>query len=146
MDEINLGTQSSFNEASLKMIRIHKFQETSGVCNFNPLQPNQQTGTYNYEVIFECNNNLLKECWGKMNDKEREELKNTKDYLQKFLKKHPIHKQINFPNENKPQTKTFIYHWEIYKEALFNYELRIRELLTRIKYDSPDMDEGGLFD
>ncbi len=116
--------ETTFNEAFLKMQRIHTTQEIINDLRSNMLAYNSFYGKYNYEVII---SNLVSLCY------EASPLMNNKE-LQEFhlLRKIVDDLQINKPIFNKSHSSNFngsnnkeslnLDNWDILRNLLFKFE------------------------
>lgn len=139
-DDLDLKT-SKFNEAYLKMIRIHKLQDTIIQCSFNPLLLNEKQQCYNYEIIIRCCGHIISEVWGKLTEEERKESMKIKNDIDEFLTKYPVHLKVNNQTNNKQNTRVEMTRWKILDKSLYDYNLYVRNLLSRTGYDSPNAED-----
>lgn len=140
-DTANEGSTSKFNEAFLKMHRINRLQDMINIASINPLAFNLELNVYNYEVIIRSCSALLKECWGKLSDDERKDAVQLKTALEESLKKFKIHQEVTWHNHEDKKIKFHRQNWEVLEKYIFNYDTKIRELLSSVGYDSPNADE-----
>lgn len=131
---------SKFNEAFLKMHRIHKLQDSINLASLNPLQLNPQLFVFNYEIIIRACDGILKECWAKMTPEERTDAVQLKEAIELKLESNPIHFNMQNKTNNKEQIKLNLNNWNVLKKWIFKYEVKTRELLGKTGYDSPDKD------
>ena len=122
------------------MQRLHNLQSQINRCNLNPTAYDEETASWNFELILSCNNSLLEEAWPKLSTKEKEDIAKLKIAMETFLNKYPIYEKSK---RNSPLRINDI-HWEIFKSWLFKYSLNIRELLDKHRLSSPDEDDEGL--
>ncbi len=139
--------KSSYNEAALKMIRIHKLQEQVNVCSTNPLIFNQDYQCYNYQLMFRCLNSLYQEISDKLSkEKEIPGMTKMRKELKKFMKDHPIFKDKRDRDGKLSQVKEHDEAaFEILEEGLFAYETRIKYLAGKHGYGSPSEEGEGMF-
>jgi hypothetical protein len=133
-------SKSKFNEAFLKMHRIHRLQDLSNMAGINLLAFNETLLVPNYIVKLNVNEGLLFEVWSKLSAEEREEIIKLKEIVEGFIEKNPIYFDVKNNLQNKNITKIDYSILKILKRALFKYETKIRELIGRTGYDSPDYD------
>ena len=145
-EEESEGASSKYNEAFLKMHRFHDLQKLSALARINPLAINPIYNIYNYQIILSSNDSLLLEVWGKLTDDEKNNILGLKNAIESIIKKYPIHENKKNFALNKNELRINNSNWNVLSRALFDYETKIRELISRTKYDSPDydMDEEGL--
>jgi len=140
------GINSKFNAGMLQMQRIHKLQDEMNNLNKNLIAVDIETGLRNYEVLVNCINSLFQEVSPKLSDKEKVEGLKTKELVECFLEKRPIHsdrtatinshkKYVQFNKDNFKQGKKIIFMWEF----------MVRNYLEKHKMNSPPDDESALF-
>ena len=133
--------QSKFNAGVAFAERIHDLQLAINVASFNPLAKNPNTGTYNYEVMFECLNRLVKEGWDKFNDGEREDMERMRVISMKMNKYFPA---ITFDKNGGARLNKDNY--EKLMQLFHTYELKQKEFYGNHDINSPskgwDDDEG----
>lgn len=139
------GFQSKYNEAFLKMHRFHKLQDSINLASMNPLEININLNIYNYQIIIESINSLLKECWSKLNESDRAEALGRKVAIEYLLKKCPIHTFPKNQTNSKGMSKLNQANWELLQKWLFNYETFVRDLVGKTGYDSPNKDEFDIY-
>lgn len=143
--------KSKFNEAALKMTRIHKLQDTINICSVDKqgyfIDINKigiiSVGKRNYEVIYECLNQLLMEVYGKLDKKEKESVNQTRNVINEFMRSKNPYKIITNLS-GKPVESFTLGNWVILEEQLILYEQKIRELLDHheVSGGNKDDDEG----
>jgi hypothetical protein len=142
----DIGYESKFNEAALKMKRLHESQDLINSLSVNPLMFNQMVGKYNYEIICSENLTLLQEVWGKLGKTEKVDGERWRTLLITTLEVKPIHtieydegfgglkKRMKFNDDN----------WKFLREIMFKFSLIIREYLDKHGMSTPNItDEGG---
>jgi hypothetical protein len=142
------GLESAFNEASLKMKRIHESQNLINSLNINMLMFNQPANKYNYEVICSEYLNLLQEVWGKLSIKEKEEAKRWRKVLVTFNEVMPIYSE-SYQDGFKGKRKEVIFNkknWEVLSEIIFNFGDLIREYLESHGMSAPNKQEEAGWD
>ncbi len=144
--EENFGTESNFNEASLKMMRIHNLQDTINKCWLDPTAHDPMTGKRNYEIIFSCNTQLLQETNPQMDDKEEEKIESLKFAIEQWMKQKPIFTAtIKSKWSGAMQEGINDTNWSILKDFLYKYEKLIRKALNTHGLSVPIKGESGLF-
>lgn len=140
--------KSKFNEAGLKMTRVHKLQDTINICSLNKLghfiDVNNigvlPEGERNYKVIFQCLNQLLMEVWGKLEDNDRKSVSQKRNVINEFLKtKNPY--QLIYDLNNRSYEELNVGNWVILEEQLIEYEEDIRNLLDKHKISGGNQDD-----
>lgn len=133
------GQISKFNAGLLQMQRIHVLQDRINNAWLNPLAQNNEFGVWNYNVIYNSCNSLLQEVSSKLSDKEKEEGFNTKNIIDNFMIKNPVHTEKN------RIIKINLDTWNILKRILYKYETIVREYLDKHGMSSPEIEEEALF-
>jgi len=121
------GQVSDWNEAGLKMIRIHRIQTELNVAMMNPLQRNESED-YNYIVVFNLISRLYHEGKPKYATKEILEVDGFKNVIDELLIKFPVHAtKIN--NGYNGSTKVDIFNsgnWKLIKTLLEIFESKVK--------------------
>lgn len=138
------GKESSFNEAKLKMFRLHELQLKINFCNLSPLIHFPEENLYGYQIIFNSLKSLFAEVHSKLSHIKQIQGKNFIIEIQTFMQRNPIHKE----KSNGVTYASTIYinkqAWEILKHKLFDLELLVKEYLEETGYSSPTSDDSGL--
>ena len=137
------GITSTFNEASLKMMRIHENQKI-----INRLRPNMllwiaEYNKYAYQVVIAELMSLMMEVFGKMSVAQKKDAKKFRGYLTTVLELLPVYqynitKSITGEHNNKSIN---IKNWTTTKELIFAVEDFIQANLEEHGYTSPSMDD-----
>jgi hypothetical protein len=141
-DEVDTGDVSKFNEAFLKMHRFHKIQDRLNSCRLNPLQQNEVLGLWNFMAMISDCDSLYLEVYGKLTEDETKEIEGIRDKIESFLLKHPIYSENTNVN-GKRRLNMDMSAWNILKKEIFKYECKVRKLLNRTGYDSPNKEMFG---
>ena len=83
------GKESEWNEATLKIIRLHEIQTAINLLKINPL--GRSNGEWNYKHILTMIDNLYGEGYSKYSPREREEVDRLKRLCHEALKYLPPH-------------------------------------------------------
>ena len=121
------GQVSEWNEAMLKMVRIHKIQTEINIAMMNPLQK-AEGQNYNYIVTFNLLIRLYHEGKPKYSSKEILEVDLLKDAIENLLERFPVH-QTKINNGYNGKQKVDIYHsgnWKLIKGLLEVFESKIK--------------------
>lgn len=136
----DIGSQSVFNEAVLKMQRLDELQERLNLLNLDPTALNEFTGQYNFKSITNTLKSLLAEVWGKLSNLEKQNGLRLLKIIKSAMKNKPIFITTKtgkkFNNEN----------WEYIEELLFSYELLIRQYLEDHDLATPNAEAEEDFD
>jgi len=121
---IDINKETTFNEAVLKMQRIHAVQQEINMLRINLLAWNQDYSKYNYEVVISDLISLCYEVWPLMKTEEREEFNLLKGLVDDLISYKPIHKKINTSNFSGDNNKESIdtTNWNILRGVMFKFE------------------------
>ena len=124
MSDIFSNQESAFNEAILKMQRIHKVQEQINELRTNMLAFNTMYNKYNYEIIISDLISLGYEVSPLMKPKELEEFFRFRRLVDDLLSYKPIHEQIrqNSLGESKTNKKINEANWKTLREVMLLFE------------------------
>lgn len=139
--EQNQGIESAFNDAAMKMRRLHNIQDSLNILRNDPLAINQENGKVNYENMFSLINSLMLEIHSKCSANEKENLEKFKLVIEGMIEHIPIMK-TNPSNYKKKQ----IFddgRWNKLWEALFKYEKYVRELVDLHKFGAPNANDAS---
>ncbi len=147
-EEENKGQVSSFNEASLKMIRIHESQRLVNRLRINMLAFDNETRRYFYELMIAELLSLQAEVKSKMSLAEKnqaEEWRNKVTYLQDNLN---LKRRALVDAHGKKQIKTWIdlSSWNVLRPQIFNMEDFVRDMLEKHGMSSPNQEMEALWD
>ena len=132
------GKMSKFNAGVALTERIDSLQRALNMARFNPLSPNQDTGTFNYQVMINANDGLLSECWAKLTDSEKKQADRIRKLVHKMVELFPpIVQGQEGPKINKNNYRKF-------NELILIYEKMNKDILDSHNLNSPnvDSDEG----
>lgn len=144
--------KSEFNESSLKMTRIHQLQQIINLCSLDKQaiftadsgMPFNFSGKRNFEVIFECLNQLLMEAWAKLDSREQEEISNIRTLLRKSLDLCNPFKQVHDISINNSKIILDKKQYEQFIEVLILYEQKIRTLIDKHGFSTREsLDPSG---
>jgi len=118
------NNESSFNEAVLKMQRIHVAQQTINELRTNLLAWNPGFGKYNYEVVISNLVSLCYEVSPLMKEKELKEFFSFRKIVDDILSYKPIHelKKGSGFEEKKAHKVLNIENWDILKNVMLLFE------------------------
>jgi hypothetical protein len=125
------GAISKFNEASLKMIRIHEAQKTLNFLRLNLHYYDTLLGKYNYELMIGELLNLMAEVKSKMSDKEKEEANKWRDKILDMMEDLQIKKRsVRIIKGKVQQWEIFNKErWKILRTKIFELEDFIRQMI-----------------
>jgi len=142
------GYESAFNEAALKMKRIHESQNVVNSLSVNLLMYNPIAQKYNYEIVCAELITLLHEVSGKLSDNEKKEGKRWRDLLISVLEIKPIYTKEY--NESLGNLKSYDKHhpenWKYLRKIIFEFGDLIREYLEKHGLSAPNQESDGGWD
>lgn len=120
----NSNQETTFNEAILKMQRIHLTQQTINEVRINLLAYNYQYNKYNYEVVISSLISLCYEVSPLMKDKEIEEFHLLRDLIEDSILKKRIFEINNESSFNKidKSKKVNQENWTTLKNIMYKFE------------------------
>jgi len=120
--DINLET--TFNEAVLKMQRIHAAQEIINEVRINLLAWNVAYSKYNYQVVISSLISLCYEVYPLMKDAEVKEFRLLRSLVDDLQNNKPIFENTNDSNFNGShnQTKLNEKNWDTLRKVMFQFE------------------------
>jgi len=142
------GYESAFNEAALKMKRIHESQDVINSMSVNLLMHNYVAEKYNYEIVCAELINLFHEVSGKLSDKEKTEGKRWRDLLIITLEVKPIF-TLEYQDglgERKKYNKHNSENWTFLRKIIFEFGDMIREYLEKHGMSAPNQESDGGWD
>lgn len=131
--------QSVFNAGVAFAERIDALQRAINAARFNPQSYNEETGTFNYQVIITSLHGLLMESWSKLDDEERIILVRYDNMINLMTELFPIVTSTKTENEN-----NFFWNYENYKRlmVILNlHEKNIKDALDNHSLNSPNRDD-----
>lgn len=148
MGDFDTGKESSFNEAVLKMQRLHETQRLINILRINMLDYNYLWNKYNYQVVFENLKSLLLECSGKMSDAENVDGNKIQNIIEDLDEHKPIFQKINISSIAEQKTfKQFNNdNWKRLRKLLFDFEMFVRKMLEIHGLSSPNVQDEALWD
>ncbi len=120
----NFNKETTFNEAVLKMQRIHAAQESINELRTNLLAWNMMYQKYNYEVVISNLISLCYEVMPLMKVKEQKEFLLIRGLVDDLLNNKPIHEQVNISDfgNSKPKEKINNDNWVLLRKTMFLFE------------------------
>lgn len=139
MAQNTFNQESIFNEALLKMQRIHTAQEILNNVRINLLAWNEQYGKYNYEVAIANMNSLCYEVYPVMKPNEQKEFYLLRNLTDDLLSYKPIYEKVKSSNFNGSQNKEKLNesNWNLLKKVMFKFEDFARVQIDSHGYASP---------
>lgn len=142
------GYESAFNEAALKMKRIHESQDVINSLSVNLLMYNPIAQKYNYEIVCSELITLFHEASGKLSPDEKKEGKRWRGLLIASLEVKPIF--TTEYQESLGSLKTFNKHnsenWSFLRKVIFEFGDLIREYLEKHGLSAPNQESDGGWD
>jgi len=148
MEDNSKGQISNFNEASLKMIRIHESQRLINRLRVNMLAIDYETKLYHYEIIISELVSLLFEVEGKMNATEMKQCDAWKTKIYMLKETLPLKRRVLTEQYGRKQTKTWIDNisWQIMRTNIFQLESFVRKQIEVHGLSSPNQEMEALWD
>ncbi len=132
------GDVSTYNEASLKMMRLNNIQININKCNLNLFEIDLETERFKYEIKISLINSLFSEISSKCSDGETDKNQVWNNAIQKILKNAPPFKtRFNEVRHKSEFLGWNTYNCDLIKDTLFKYENFVRKLLEVHGYGSP---------
>ena len=139
------GKVSEWNEATLKVIRLHELQGTINLLKMDPL--GRTDGKFNYVWLANNADALYGEGYIKYTDKERTEVDKLRDMMYNSLKYFPPHKK-NINDSMGSSSITFVIDNDNY-EMLLNIIEHFLRIIKKCNDDhgltTKNRETGGLF-
>lgn len=116
--------ETTFNEAVLKMQRIHSAQEIINNVRINLLAWNQEYSKYNYQVVISSLISLCYEVYPLMKPIEKKEFHLLRGLLDKLQENKPILELVSTSNFNggSNQPKINEANWKMLSNIMFKFE------------------------
>lgn len=121
--------ETIFNEASLKVQRVHENQEIINKLRTNELIWNPAYLKYNYEIIISSLISLCYEAFPLMKSKEQEEFHMLRDIVEKLLDGAPVYDEVSVSNFDGEKTRRVLNkkNWNMLKGVMIKFEDFARE-------------------
>jgi len=144
MGEI-ISQESLFNEAILKMQRLHSSQERVNELRTNMLAWNFEFNKYNYEIIISDLISLCHEVAPLMKQKELEQFIAFRKLFDDMLELAPIHKTKYRPTfaTGSPSKEIDFNNWEKLRNVMFLFEDFARKQIDVHGLASPKKKDAG---
>jgi hypothetical protein len=146
-EEDNIGKESTYNEAALKMQRIDMAQKTINMLRTDMLGFDLQINSYNYKIIVNELLSLLQEVRGKLSDDEKRLSILWRDAIILLMERLEVYDKIintgisgstNFKRLNKT-------NWDKLRKSIFALEDFTRDMLELHGMSSPNADGEELW-
>jgi len=146
--EEDKGQISNFNEASLKMERIHELQRMLNRLRVNLLAVDIETGQNNYQIFIQCLHSLYSEVRSKCSDKEKKQGNGWRDGIANMIEFVPIIKTYWKETREGKQLMSRVDNpsWIKLRDYLFNFEDFIRDMLEEHGMSAPNQEMEALWD
>lgn len=147
-DYTNSGTVATFNEAALKMIRIHELQHMINRVRFSLLDKDPIAGVYNYKIMMANLESLYKEVRAKMSDSEKAIGDKWRDVVEGLNNSLPIERKTPKELYGSKKITTWIDQnsWALMRGALFRFEDFIVDMLEQHGLSTPNKDDVPIWD
>ena len=119
-----INQETTFNEAVLKMQRIHSAQEIINNVRINLLAWNPGYAKYNYEVVISNLISLCYEVLPLMKEKEIKEFHFLRSLLDDMMNNKPIYQTSNSSNFDGNNNLSTIHqaNWKMLRNTMFKFE------------------------
>ena len=139
------GKESEWNEATFKSKRLHDIQELINYLRMNSMGITD--GNWNYVLLLRNIETLYGEGRSKYKDKEKDELDNLKDFINKTLKFMPPH--INFKvrtfSSEKGTSNFNQGNFDILMKLLYEFEMKVKDYNDDHGLTTRNKGTSGLF-
>lgn len=139
----DVGGDSQFNEAFLKMRRLNTIQESLNKLRLNLLAMNPNYQDYNYNLFFKELCSLQMEIVGKLSKNEVTSIEEQRKDLRMMIRDNPPWKiMMHYDNRRIVMDHK---NWAELEDKLENYEMELKILMDRHGLGTPnkESDEGG---
>lgn len=121
---LDINQETTFNEAVLKMQRIHSAQEIINNVRINLLAWNQEYSKYNYEVVISSLISLCYEVSPLMKPIEVKEFHLLRGLLDDLMANKPIFENVSAANFNGVSSGSKINenNWKLLRDTMFKFE------------------------
>ena len=119
-----INQETTFNEAVLKMQRIHSAQEIINNVRINLLAWNFEYSKYNYQVVVSCLISLCYEVYPLMKPIEIKEFHLLRGLLDDLMANKPIFEKVSTSsfNGSDGESKLNEYNWKLLRDTMFKFE------------------------
>ena len=138
------GSKSGFNEAGYMMVRIHLLQTAMNQAKLNPLGSDPQTGTPYYKLWLSCLDSLYSEMSGKLELKEKKELRAYQQIIRSKLLTNPIYRRSYSAVSGTGKMVFNQSNWQDIEHLLMRYEERVKFYKEEHGLGNPSMGTAGL--
>ncbi len=121
---LDVNQETTFNEAVLKMQRIHSAQEIINNVRINLLAWNQEYSKYNFEVVISSLISLCYEVFPLMKEAEKKEFHLLRGLVDDLMANKPIFESGSASNFNGVSNKSRINedNWKMLRNTMFKFE------------------------
>ena len=146
--ENDLGKESTFNEASLKMQRIHESWRIFNTLRINLLAWNPDCSKWNYEVAISFLYNLWYETRGKCKDTEKKLFSDMRNFITDFLEQNYIYEKCYDETFAKPRIRLLLHqeNWRKLRDKIFELEDFVRDMQEVHGLSTPNVDDEELWE
>lgn len=139
------GKVSEWNEATLKIIRLHELQQTINMLKMNPLQ--RTDGKFNYEWLLNNIDALYGEGYSKYTPTERKTVDRLRKMAFDSLKYLPPHYRTQQDKVASSQTAFVLNtkNYEMLMEILEKFVRKVKDLNDDHGLTTKNKGHGGLF-
>jgi len=135
------GVKSLFNAGIALAERIDSLQRALNASRFNLRGFNQETGTFNYEVMINALDGLLLEAWAKLDKQEKIDAERVRKLTHDCINHYPPMEQSGSERSGSSGFKMNQKNFDKLKNLLLIYEKKMKEYLDEHALNSPNRDD-----
>jgi hypothetical protein len=141
----DINQETTFNEAVLKMQRIHSAQEIINNVRINLLAWNQEYSKYNYEVVISSLISLCYEVFPLMKEIEQKEFHLVRGLLDDLMANKPVFENISGSNFNgsNNSSRINVVNWKTLRDVMFKFEDFARGQVDSHGLSAPKKKDAG---
>ena len=139
------GKVSEWNEATLKIVRLHEIQATINLLKVDPMA--RADGKFHYELLLRMIDNLYGEGFSKYTPNEKKEVDKIQKLAKKLIRELPPHQLIISESHSAPKRKYKINqeNLDMLMDVLDMFERKVKELNDDHGLTTKNKGHGGLF-
>lgn len=144
----DFGQSATFNQAVFQQVRINKLMDRINECSINMLATNIQFEEHNYKIIFNDLDSLLGEISSKLTEEEQKEIFHERSILNKYMDMgiYDTRTNVNPTNSSDKKHSKVLNskRWFLLREGLFNFKIKIINLMEKHGFGNPNKDDPRL--
>lgn len=137
------GSKSvTYNQALFEQQRLHECLLRISRLSINPIAYNPEFQTHNYKIIFNDLCSVLSEISPKLKPDELKSTMNDKKVINDYINAFPIwNVKKHQTYGSKPTPYVDNKRWDTLSTALFDFRLKIEQLMEKHGFGNPDRDD-----